>query len=648
MGVKMVNGEKALVMEAIKGKNATGLADTLRTRLASGEIGHEEYWATVQYTLAKTLEGLAHMHSKGMAHNDIKPDNVMIDERTGEVKLIDMGITDRLGSKGDDFTPGFMAPEKDRGSSPQTDAFSTGAAAFNMTQGDKFKYNDSDQWDQSKFNYQFADIARQYAAGEKAVDTNIAPNRRVKRDGTDDPTGNAPGGVSVKNAGGAGMESAYTDFLNRILDPDPTKRLSPSDALLHPFLADRMLDDEKIKEVVKKSLGPSETPIQGKEPSRERYEQLRMRLPENLDRVGNEIAELKAAADGVDPVTLPAGKLAPVRGLLASRQAKAIEMERLLNEPMRMLDKVVSEAVVKDNEQHVVDRKERAEFQKLYLAATTARSLLEDRINRIDQRIQAGEVTQGELQGGFTAKDVATRKQALLEQIQSLNTIKTQVEQLARQDLSGKIAGYLHLKRELVAVKTSTAREQALTQGILAEVQRQAAAVRSPLGGGRGRANITAVNTVATDLNTHVQAVDALILDLDQKIVAVRGNLTQAGQTLDGLKVNVTQFIAQVDAHFQAEDRDAATLDAATKAERKSAAQVTAFNNARQAWENAEANHANNRTALRNSAETLIGSIKQVQDQYGMSVIGGLRDLKSEANAEIDRIKGLRRLYDKK
>src|SRR5262249_10195348 len=71
LGVREVEGKKGLVMEAVRGKTAAGLADNLKARLTSGEISHEEYWSTVQYTLAKTLEGLAHMHKAGFTHNDV-------------------------------------------------------------------------------------------------------------------------------------------------------------------------------------------------------------------------------------------------------------------------------------------------------------------------------------------------------------------------------------------------------------------------------------------------------------------------------------------------------------------------------------------------------------------------------------------------
>ncbi|KNC79807.1 CAMK protein kinase [Sphaeroforma arctica JP610] len=58
--------------------------------------------------------GLAHIHSQGVAHRDIKSDNICSDETTGVMKIVDFGEASRISDpitglyKG---TPGYMAPE---------------------------------------------------------------------------------------------------------------------------------------------------------------------------------------------------------------------------------------------------------------------------------------------------------------------------------------------------------------------------------------------------------------------------------------------------------------------------------------------------------------------------------------------------------
>ena len=36
------------------------------------------------------------MHSKGVCHRDIKPDNIMMNEETKKIKLIDFGIAKKM------------------------------------------------------------------------------------------------------------------------------------------------------------------------------------------------------------------------------------------------------------------------------------------------------------------------------------------------------------------------------------------------------------------------------------------------------------------------------------------------------------------------------------------------------------------------
>lgn len=39
------------------------------------------------------------MHSKGISHRDIKPDNIMIDEKHKKIKIIDFGIAKKMISR---------------------------------------------------------------------------------------------------------------------------------------------------------------------------------------------------------------------------------------------------------------------------------------------------------------------------------------------------------------------------------------------------------------------------------------------------------------------------------------------------------------------------------------------------------------------
>ncbi|KAG8956482.1 hypothetical protein FRC03_010818 [Tulasnella sp. 419] len=69
----------------------------------------------IKSLLYQVAQGLKYIHSRGVIHRDIKPDNLMINQQ-GIVKIIDFGLAvlatadeaDRMAYAG---TPGFMAPE---------------------------------------------------------------------------------------------------------------------------------------------------------------------------------------------------------------------------------------------------------------------------------------------------------------------------------------------------------------------------------------------------------------------------------------------------------------------------------------------------------------------------------------------------------
>lgn len=69
--------------------------------------------ASTQFIIACVFVGLEHLHEKGVIHRDVKPENLVLDER-GYVHLTDFGIARRLvteNSNDTSGTPGYMAPE---------------------------------------------------------------------------------------------------------------------------------------------------------------------------------------------------------------------------------------------------------------------------------------------------------------------------------------------------------------------------------------------------------------------------------------------------------------------------------------------------------------------------------------------------------
>jgi len=127
-----VEGQLFLVSEFVSG-------ETLRARLAKGPIAGADL-----LRIARAIaEGLAAAHREGVAHGDLKPDNV-IARGGGEVKILDFGLAEMrkgtvpVAAAGPIAgTPGYMAPEQLRGQppDPRADVFAFGVLLFEMATG---------------------------------------------------------------------------------------------------------------------------------------------------------------------------------------------------------------------------------------------------------------------------------------------------------------------------------------------------------------------------------------------------------------------------------------------------------------------------------------------------------------------------------
>ncbi|MDE2583595.1 MAG: protein kinase [Rhodospirillales bacterium] len=155
-GILKVDGQDALVMEAIKGRNMSATMDVLdklrtgdaRTLAKYGltrQITQSDYVGALQHITLEMLKGLAHLEESGVVHKDVRPDNVMIDQATGEVKLIDFGVAQDAGAKGKGKVPvfsGSVSPdfESEAPLTSKHDMFALGEAARKTMESDQFRY----------------------------------------------------------------------------------------------------------------------------------------------------------------------------------------------------------------------------------------------------------------------------------------------------------------------------------------------------------------------------------------------------------------------------------------------------------------------------------------------------------------------------
>ena len=122
-----------LVMERTPGVD-------LKRRLLQGPLPAKQ----VAYLGFDLAEGLHHVHEHGYLHRDVKPANVLLDDRGADTrlrgKLTDFGISSIIGSEQGEFTTGtaaYLGPEQVEGDDavPATDVYSLGLVLLEAVTG---------------------------------------------------------------------------------------------------------------------------------------------------------------------------------------------------------------------------------------------------------------------------------------------------------------------------------------------------------------------------------------------------------------------------------------------------------------------------------------------------------------------------------
>jgi aminoglycoside phosphotransferase (APT) family kinase protein len=129
-------GRVGIVMEYVKGVSLARLLSD-KKRLSFAEI---------EAILRDLGHALAHAHSQGVVHRDVKPHNVLVEQETSKAKLSDFGIAKVSGDQSEVTavgavlgTPAYMSPEQIAGRDidGRSDVYGLGVLGWEMITGER-------------------------------------------------------------------------------------------------------------------------------------------------------------------------------------------------------------------------------------------------------------------------------------------------------------------------------------------------------------------------------------------------------------------------------------------------------------------------------------------------------------------------------
>jgi serine/threonine protein kinase len=139
LSLEQVHGVDLLVMEYLPGQTVYDHVAELHQQ------GRQLSWRQAAAWAVEVLDALEHAHERGVVHRDVKPANLMVEEGTGQVKLLDLGLA-KATAPGNTLTmhgrplgtQEYMPPEQwssAGGVGPAADVYGLGGALVCMLTG---------------------------------------------------------------------------------------------------------------------------------------------------------------------------------------------------------------------------------------------------------------------------------------------------------------------------------------------------------------------------------------------------------------------------------------------------------------------------------------------------------------------------------
>ncbi len=125
-------------------KQGKGEGEELKKLMSEGRIGQLSTYNLIVLT-SNLYKALEELHAAGIVHRDIKPENILVNMETFQVRIIDFGLSARVGDPQNfSGTPSYIAPEvwnlnEDSLVTPEQDIYAMGMVAREML-GDTHVY----------------------------------------------------------------------------------------------------------------------------------------------------------------------------------------------------------------------------------------------------------------------------------------------------------------------------------------------------------------------------------------------------------------------------------------------------------------------------------------------------------------------------